>query len=80
MTCYAYDKEAKMCLIYGIECDSNINASCFHTSEQEAIEISNHDKKKKQLMDLIEDLKGKGISANVSAQVAVSFMNGKESK
>jgi len=62
--------------------------SCFHTSEQEAIkigiikdtEMNNHNTKKKQLMDLIEELKGKGVSANVSAQVAVSFMNGKESK
>ena len=42
--------------------------------------MKEYDTKKKQLMDLIEDLKGKGVSANVSAQVAVSFMNGKDPK
>ena len=80
MKCYAYDKEANICLIYGCDCD--FKKGCFHTSEQEAIkigiikdtEMNNHDTKKKQLMDLIEELKGKGVSANVSAQVAVSFM------
>ena len=82
MKCYAYDKEANICLIYGCDCD--FEKWCFHTSKQEAIkigiikdtEMNNHDTKKKQLLDLIEELKGKGVSANVSAQVAVSFMNG----
>ncbi len=43
-------------------------------NDKDVIKNTDHDTKKKQLLDLIEELKGKGVSANVSAQVAVSFM------